>query len=214
MITRRKFIPAAGALAGGAAALQDLNAAEPVITRAPDKPREGTAAARKDLPLMERIDPKPTDPPGEAGKDYTPVITPNNISLRWKIVDDVKVYHLIAEEVLHEFAPGLKAYCWGFNGHVHGPTIEAVEGDRVRIYVTNRLPAPTSIHWHGIILPNGMDGVGGLTQKAIQPGEKFMYEFTVWQHGTFMYHSHHDEMTQMAPGLLRVIVIHPREEKG
>ena len=89
-----------------------------------------------------------------------------------------------------------------------------MEGDRLRIYVTNKLPAPTSVHWHGIILPSGMDGVGGLSQKAIQPGETFKYEFTVWQHGTLMYHAHHDEMTQMALGMLGVIVIHPREPKG
>lgn len=74
--------------------------------------------------------------------------------------------HLIAEEVEHEFAPGLKALCWGYNGQVHGPTIEAVEGDRVRIYVNNRLPAPTTVHWHGLIIPSGMDGVGGLSQPA------------------------------------------------
>ena len=107
-----------------------------------------------------------------------------------------------------------RAYCWGFNGQIHGPTIECVEGDRVRIYVTNKLPASTSIHWHGILLPSGMDGVGGLNQAPIQPGETFKYEFTVWQHGTFMYHSHHDEMTQMALGMLGMFIIHPREPSG
>jgi len=122
----------------------------------------------------------------------------------------VKVYHLVAEEVWHEFAPGLKARCWGYNGRVHGPTIEAVEGDRVRIYVTNRLVAPTSVHWHGVYLPNGMDGVGGLNQKVIRPGETFKYEWTVRQHGTYMYHAHHDEMTQMALGLMGMMVFHPR----
>ena len=110
----------------------------------------------------------------------------------------------------HEFAPGLVADCWGYNGRVHGPTIEAVEGDRVRIYVTNKLGAPTSAHWHGILLPSGMDGVAGLNQRAIRPGETFMYEFPLVQHGTHMYHSHHDEMTQMAMGLMGLFVIHPR----
>ncbi|CAN0475572.1 unnamed protein product, partial [Laminaria digitata] len=110
----------------------------------------------------------------------------------------------------HEFAPGLSAWCWGYNGRVHGPTLEAVEGDQIRIYVTNRLKAATSIHWHGILLPNGMDGVGGLTQPVIQPGETFMYEYEVMQHGTFMYHSHHDEMTQMALGMMGMVVFHPR----
>ncbi|HWA70706.1 MAG TPA: copper oxidase [Polyangiaceae bacterium] len=123
----------------------------------------------------------------------------------------MKVYHLIAGEVSHEFAPGLKASCWGYNGRVHGPTLEATEGDRVRVYVTNKLPASTTVHWHGVFLPNGMDGVGGLTQRAIQPGETFKYEWTFRQHGTYMYHSHHDEMTQMALGLMGMIVVHPRQ---
>jgi FtsP/CotA-like multicopper oxidase with cupredoxin domain len=149
-------------------------------------------------------------PPGEAGKDYTPVRTPNGTALPWKVKDGVKIYHLIAEEVDHEFAPGLTARCWGYNGRVHGPTIEAVEGDRVRIYVTNRLPEATSVHWHGILLPNGMDGVAGLNQSAIEPGETFRYEFTLRQHGTHMYHPHHDEMTQMALGMMGLFVIHPR----
>src|SRR5882672_4987133 len=153
-------------------------------------------------------------PPGRPGRDYTPVTVPNGAKLPWKIVDGVKVFHMVAEEVDHEIAPGLKVKCWGYNGRVHGPIIEAVELDRLRIYVTNRLQAPTTVHWHGILIPNGMDGVGGLTQKAIQPGETFKYEFALWQHGTFMYHAHHDEMTQMALGLLGVIVIHPRERKG
>jgi hypothetical protein len=149
-------------------------------------------------------------PPGQPGRDYQPTVTPNGATLPWKIVDGVKVYHLIAEEVDHEFAPGLRALCWGYNGRVHGPTIEAVEGDRVRIYVTNKLLAPTTVHWHGIFLPNGMDGVGGLNQRTIAPGETFRYEWTFKQHGTFMYHSHHDEMTQMALGMMGMIVVHPR----
>ena len=103
-------------------------------------------------------------------RERVPVITPNGATAEYRLVDGVKVFHLVAEEVDHKFAPGLKVRCWGYNGRVHGPVIEAVEGDRVRIYVTNRLPAPTTVHWHGILLPNGMDGVGGLTQKAIAAG--------------------------------------------
>lgn len=79
--------------------------------------------------------------------------------------------------------------------------IEAVEGDRVRISVTNKLAAPTTVHWHGVLLPSGMDGVGGLSQRAIRTGETYMYQFTLRQHGTLMYHSHHDEMTQMGMGM-------------
>jgi len=149
-------------------------------------------------------------PPGQPDVDYRPVVTPNNPKLPWKMVEGVKVFHLVAEEVEHLFAPGLKAKCWGYNGSVHGPTIEAVEGDRVRFYVTNRLPEPTTLHWHGLLVPNGMDGVGGLTQHIIHPGETYKYEFVLRQHGTFMYHPHHDEMTQMALGMMGLFIIHPR----
>ena len=88
--------------------------------------------------------------------------------------------------------------------------IEAVEGERVRIYVTNRLPFATSVHWHGFYLPNGMDGVGGLTQPYIKAGETARYEWTLRQYGTFMFHAHHDEMTQMGMGLIGMFVVHPR----
>jgi len=154
-------------------------------------------------------DAKP-EPPGMPGKDYRPVVTPNGSALPFRVVDGVKIFHLRAEQVEHEFAPGLRARCWGYNGQVHGPTIEAVEGDRIRVYVTNALSAPTTVHWHGLHLPSGMDGVGGLSQRVIKPKETFKYELTLRQHGTFMYHSHHDEMTQMALGLMGLIVIHPR----
>jgi len=150
-------------------------------------------------------------PPGMPGRDYTPTVTPNSVALPFRVVDGVKVFHLVAEAVEHEFAPGMKAHCWGYNGRVHGPTIEAVEGDRVRLYVTNRLDVPTTVHWHGMLLPNGMDGIGGLTQRAIPPGDTFKYEFVLRQHGTYMYHSHHDEMTQMAMGMMGMFVIHPRD---
>ncbi|MEQ9464110.1 MAG: copper oxidase [Haliea sp.] len=141
---------------------------------------------------------------------YTPVHTPNGWTLPWRMVDGVKEFHLVAEEIEHEFAPGSKAKCWGYNGTSPGPTLEAVEGDKVRILVTNRLPEHTSIHWHGLILPSGMDGVSGLTQPAIQPGETFAYEFTLQQHGTHMYHPHADEMVQLAMGMMGMFIIHPK----
>ncbi|MGB3544770.1 multicopper oxidase family protein, partial [Rubrivirga sp.] len=135
----------------------------------------------------------------------------NGSALTGRRADDgAWVYHLTAEEGEHEFAPGLTATCWGYNGQVHGPTFEAVEGDRVRVYVTNRLPVATTVHWHGFFLPSGMDGVGGLSQAPISPGETFLYEFPIRQNGTFMYHSHHDEMTQIALGLTGMFVVHPR----
>jgi manganese oxidase len=149
-------------------------------------------------------------PASRTAQGYRPVHTPNGWTLPHNVVDGVKEFHLVAEEIEHEFAPGSKAKCWGYNGTTPGPTLEAVEGDRVRIYVTNRLPEHTSIHWHGLILPAGMDGVSGVTQPAIQPGETFVYEFTLQQHGTHMYHPHADEMVQMAMGMMGMFIIHPK----
>ena len=83
----------------------------------------------------------------------------------------------MAEPVLREIAPGMKANLWGYNGQAPGPTIEAVEGDKVRIFVTNKLPEHTTVHWHGMLVPNGMDGVGGVTQPHIPVGKTFVYEF-------------------------------------
>ena len=120
------------------------------------------------------------------------------------------MFHLIAEEIEHEFAPGTSIKAWGYNGSTPGPTLEAVEGDRVRIYVTNKLPEHTSVHWHGILLPYGMDGVSGLTQPPIEPGETFVYEFTLNENGTRFYHPHADEVVQLSMGLMGMFVIHPR----
>ena len=216
-ISRRRLLGGAAALASAAlvgrgvalAQTPDQEQARP----APDGQPGDTAGG----PYITRTQPawmRPPHPePGEAGKHYKPTITLNGSTLPWKVIDGVKVMHLTCEEVDHEFIPGsedneaLRALCWGFNGKVHGPTIECLEGDRLRIYVTNKLPEPTSIHWHAIITPSGMDGVAGLSQKPIQPGETFKYEFTVWQHGTFMYHSHADEMIQMGLGMTGMFVV-------
>jgi FtsP/CotA-like multicopper oxidase with cupredoxin domain len=138
------------------------------------------------------------------------ITTLNGRSLPYRMVNGVKEFHLIAEEIEHEFAPGQKVKAWGYNGSTPGPTIEAVEGDRVRILVTNKLPEHTSIHWHGILLPNGMDGVGGLTQPQIGPGETYAYEFRLRQFGTHMYHPHADEIVQLGSGMMGLFIIHPR----
>ncbi len=189
MITRRQMLKTSAAiLAGGAAstAFRDATAVE-----------KEAAATKPPIPV----------PPGQS---YTPVVTLNGSSLPWKMDNGVKVFHLIAEPVKREFAPGMVVNCWGYNGSTPGPTIEAVEGDRVRILVTNRLPEHTTIHWHGIFLPNGMDGVGGLTQPHIKPGETYVYEFPLHQNGTFMYHPHADEMLQVAVGMMGMFIIHPK----
>ncbi len=154
--------------------------------------------------------PAPVAKARPAAKNASRLIVPNGSVLPWKQQGGVKIYHLVAGPVTHTIAPGLTIEAWGYNGSTPGPVIEATEGDRVRIYVTNKLPEATSVHWHGILLPNGMDGVGGLTQKAIEPGKTFKYEFTFDRAGTFMYHPHLDEMTQIALGAMGMIVVHPR----
>jgi FtsP/CotA-like multicopper oxidase with cupredoxin domain len=144
------------------------------------------------------------------GRPYHPVVTLNGWTLPWRMNAGVKEFHLVAEPVVREMAPGFKAHLWGYNGQSPGPTIEVIEGDRVRMFVTNRLPERTSIHWHGQRLPNGMDGVAGLTQPAIAPGKTFVYEFVARRPGSFMYHPHADEMTQMAMGMMGFWVTHPK----
>lgn len=144
------------------------------------------------------------------GLPFHPVVTLNGWSLPWRMNAGVKEFHLVAEPVVREFAPGFHVNLWGYNGQSPGPTIEVVEGDRVRIFVTNRLPEHTSVHWHGQRLPNGMDGVSGLNQPAIPAGKTFVYEFTARRPGTFMYHPHADEMVQMAMGLMGLWITHPR----
>lgn len=145
------------------------------------------------------------------GAPFNPVVTLNGWSLPWRMNNGWKEFHLVAEPVVREIAPGMKAHLWGYNGQSPGPTIEVVEGDQVRIFVTNRLPEHTTIHWHGQVLPNGMDGVGGLTQPQIKPGKTYVYEFVAKRSGCFMYHPHADEMVQMAMGMMGLWITHPKD---
>jgi len=149
----------------------------------------------------------------QSGPSYQPVVTLNGWTLPWRMNGDWKEFHLVAEPVVRELAPGMKAHLWGYNGQSPGPTIECVEGDKVRIFVTNKLPEHTTIHWHGQLLPCGMDGVGGLTQPHIKPGKTFVYEWLIKKSGTFMYHPHADEMVQMAMGMMGFFVVHPKDPK-
>jgi FtsP/CotA-like multicopper oxidase with cupredoxin domain len=191
MVSRRDFFrTASAALAAGAVSRAALAAL-------PEAPTQVSALTQPPL--------APT-----SGRRYQPVVTLNGWSLPWRMRNGVKEFHLVAEPVVREIAPGMKAHLWGYNGQSPGPTIEVVEGDRVRLFVTNRLPEHTTIHWHGQRLPNGMDGVGGLTQPQIPVGKTYVYEFTARRAGTFMYHPHADEMVQMAMGMMGFWVTHPQ----
>lgn len=193
MITRRNFFMNAGAVALSAAAVS----------------RVGAASLPEAVSMAGAETKAPPPPPN--GRPYNPVVTLNGWSLPWRMNNNVKEFHLVAEPVVRELAPGMQANLWGYNGQSPGPTIEVVEGDRVRIFVTNKLPEHTSVHWHGQRLPNGMDGVTGLTQPGIPPGKTFVYEFVAKRPGTFMYHPHADEMTQMAMGMMGFWVTHPKD---
>ena len=151
---------------------------------------------------------------GVGASETTPKVqVPNGRVLVGNIIGDTKVFHLIAEPIDHEIVPGLAIKAWGYNGITPGPVIEGTVGDKLRVYVTNRLPEITSVHWHGLFVKNGMDGVAGLTQAPIKPGQTFKYEFVLDRVGTFMYHPHADEMTQIALGMMGMIVVHPRAER-
>lgn len=150
-------------------------------------------------------------PPSEPYKDYTPIVVPNGSKAPYEVIDGIKIFHLTAEEISWEVADGLTINTWGYNGMTPGPLLEIAEGDKVRIYVTNHLTAPTTIHWHGVLLPCGMDGVATLTQPSIEPNQTFIYEFIFPDAGTFMYHPHYDSMTQEGMGLTGMIIVHKRE---
>ena len=113
----------------------------------------------------------------------------------------VKIFELTTKTVRWNFGEGIEQVAWTYNGMVPGPLIRVVEGDTVRFVVKNELPEATTIHWHGIEVPNAMDGVPGMTQEAIQPGETFTYEFVAKPAGTFWYHSHVDSDVQIGVGL-------------
>jgi FtsP/CotA-like multicopper oxidase with cupredoxin domain len=193
MVSRRNFLGGAGT------AIAAASVSKVAMAALPEPVTQTTPATMP--PLV---------PP--TGRPYNPVVTLNGWTCPWRMNNGVKEFHLVAEPVLREMAPGMKARLWGYNGQSPGPTIEVVEGDRVRVFVTNKLPEHTSVHWHGQRLPNGMDGVSGLTQAAIQPGKTFVYEFVARRPGTFMYHPHADEMTQMAMGMMGFWITHPKQK--
>ena len=145
---------------------------------------------------------------GQASR-FVPIQTPDVPNLPYKVENGVKVFRLVAEPMKREFIPGKLFDVWGYNGSMPGPTIEVNEGDRVRIFFENRLPEPTTVHWHGIELPIDMDGVPAISQPLVKPGGKYVYEFTLHQHGTFLYHSHMP-MQEML-GLIGMFVIHPKK---
>lgn len=178
-----------------------------------------------------------SSPPALMGKQMGRVHTLNVPPLGYEMHGDVKVFTLMAQPIkrflteggmpdesiikasnrftggMRHMNPPKEAKLWGYNGSMPGSTIEAVEGDRIRVIMKNELPEPTSIHWHGLEVPNEMDGAAGVTQPPTPPGGTFVYEFTLHQVGTFMYHTGFNMMKQDGMGLGGFVVIHPKKPK-
>jgi FtsP/CotA-like multicopper oxidase with cupredoxin domain len=124
---------------------------------------------------------------------------------------DTKVFELTCSEVDWEVTPGQVEKAMAYNGIVPGPTIRVVEGDRIRIVVTNELQESTAVHWHGMRLPNDQDGVPFITQPPIKPGDSYTYEFVAQPFGSHMYHSHHNAAVQVGSGLLGALIVEPKD---
>jgi FtsP/CotA-like multicopper oxidase with cupredoxin domain len=133
--------------------------------------------------------------------------------LEYTMDGDVKVFNLTCDIIQWEYEPGKRVEAWSYNGVVPGPEIRVTEGDKIRVNVTNNLRESTAIHWHGLMLPNNMDGVPFMTQPPIKPGESFTYEFPIREGnaGSHMYHSHSNSAEQVTKGLLGPFIVEPKD---
>ena len=134
-----------------------------------------------------------------------------NQPLAPEISNGVKVFRLSCDEIDWEVSPGKVVKARGYNGAVPGPILRATEGDDIRVIVKNNLSESTSIHWHGLFVPNNMDGVPFINQPPIKPGETWTYEFRLRNSGTHMYHSHHNSLDQVNRGLLGAFIVDPAD---
>jgi FtsP/CotA-like multicopper oxidase with cupredoxin domain len=137
-----------------------------------------------------------------------PVVTTDVGDLPFEMDGDTKVFRLTAHVFKRQIAPDKTIDVWGFNGSAPGPTIQVTQGDKVRVIFKNELPEPSSIHWHGFEDRIGNDGMPGISQEPVKPGETFVYHFTIHQEGTYFYHSHM-AMQEMA-GMLGGFIMHPK----
>ena len=162
------------------------------------------------------------DLPGEAMKDMA-AVKPRQVLykappdargdrvLEPRIEDGVKVFDIEASIIQWNILPDLAVEAYAYNRQVPGPRLQMTEGDHVRINFHNALPETTTVHWHGLILPNEMDGPAKITQKPVPPGGSYTYEFTVGQSGTYFYHSHDHPDRQQALGLYGALLIAPKD---
>ncbi len=133
------------------------------------------------------------------------------VPLEYEMDGDVKVFRLTCTEADWDTGGGMMFPAMLYNGMVPGPVMRATEGDRVRIICRNEMTQSTAVHWHGLRLPNNMDGVPFITQPPITPGSEFTYEFDLINYGSHMYHSHHNAAEQVTRGLLGAFIIDPAD---
>ena len=127
--------------------------------------------------------------------------------------EGMKTVHLTSSKFMWQFRDDQPPEeVWGYNEQIPGSTLRFRAGDKVRIYYTNHLDEASTIHWHGLIVPNSMDGVGLLTMPPIMPGETMVYEYTIPNTpGTFMYHAHMNDLEQVSKGLSGAFIVDPRD---
>lgn len=164
---------------------------------------------RRDTPGQAMLDMSAVDP---RAVSYTaPADARGDQLLQPRIENGVKIFELETSVIRWNILPDEQVMAYVFNQQVPGPRIRITEGDRVRIIVKNNLPEPTSVHWHGLILPNAMDGPADVTQAPIQPGQSYTYEFVAQQYGTYMYHTHDNPDRQQTLGLYGALIIDPKD---
>jgi FtsP/CotA-like multicopper oxidase with cupredoxin domain len=199
--TRRRFFQDAAILGTGLLGLAKS------LRGGTAAPREHAAQESESEIALHRMAAESNPDPTRGPEPYLPVITPDLRDLPFERDGDVKVFALTGEPVKQRIAPWKTIDAWGYNGNCPGPTIQVEQGDRVRIVFENRLPESTSLHWHGLEVPIEQDGVPWISQKPVAPGEKYTYEFTVHQEGTFFYHAH-SAMQEMI-GQIGLFIAHP-----
>jgi len=217
--SRRAFLKtgALTAMAGGVLAACDNKgaAAQAAATVKADSDHSGGSMAAHPIAPPAGNTAEDMDRMHEAGVKAFPAKTAGkgNQLLAPKMIGGVKVYELTARAIRWETSPGTMVDAWAYNDQLPGPQLRVREGDRVRVILKNELPESTAIHFHGLELPNELDGVPFITQPPVKPGQSYTYEFTVPNAGSHMYHSHHNAAKQVGLGLLGAFIVEPRDPR-
>ncbi len=204
MSNRRSFLQRTAALSAGLFASRRTLLAE--TSHNPLNPTQQVAAQGGYLGTASGSLSKLDTHPGPVSN--TPTVTTDVGDLPFELDGDTKVFRLTAHVFKRQIAPDKTIDVWGFNGSAPGPTIQVTQGDKIRVIFKNELPEPSSLHWHGFEDRIGNDGMPGISQEPVKPGQSFTYSFTIHQEGTFFYHSHM-AMQELA-GMLGAVIMHPR----